>query len=164
MKLIPLLFLMTFSCTIYAQKSIFVRIYDLNGKKINKGVVFSVTDSSIQLMGKDIPIDIPISKIGSVKTKRSPGNNLLKGAAISAPILSLLFFVSGTPTKDMSNGLGSFLEYTPGQGAIGGALIGLPVGAAIGGLTISFKKSRTFLIDGDLMKWKAFQTFIFERK
>ena len=41
-------------------------------------------------------------------------------------------------------------------GALGGAL----VGAAIGGITILFKNSKSYEINGDKAKWKAFKEMI----
>ena len=48
--------------------------------------------------------------------------------------------------------------YTAGEGAAAGALIGLPVGAAFGGLTSLFKNSKSYLINDDIEKWKVFQS------
>jgi len=42
-------------------------------------------------------------------------------------------------------------------------LIGAPVGAAIGGLTI-LKNSRTFSVNDDPEKWKAFRNFLSEKR
>jgi len=155
MKIITLVLLILLSNNIYSQKSIFVRVYDLAGKKVNKGHVLNITDTSLQLEGKS-PVDIPVDSIGSIKTKHSAGNNLLIGSIIGASSVAIIGAVTAEPE-------GAIVEYTAAEGAAAGALIGIPVGAAIGGLTILFKNSKTFLINGDVMKWKAFELWITEK-
>ena len=54
----------------------------------------------------------------------------------------------------------AFIQYTTAEGAVIGAIAGGAIGAAIGGLTALFKNSKTYLINGDLTKWKAFQIMI----
>lgn len=41
--------------------------------------------------------------------------------------------------------------------------MGLPLGAALGGITILFKNTKTYLINGDLIKWKEFQSVVPEK-
>jgi hypothetical protein len=154
MKLFYLILLISFSYNLSAQKSTFVRVYNLTGQKIYKGDVHMVTDSSLQLKVKSTPIDIPVQKIGSIKTKRSAGHNILIGSIAGAS--SMAIFGAATADPD------EFLGYTAGEGAAAGILIGAPPGAVIGGITALFKNSRTYLIDGDIMKWKAFQKSISE--
>ena len=50
--------------------------------------------------------------------------------------------------------------YSAGEGAAVGVLLGAPAGAVIGGITALFKNSSTYIIDGDLVKWKAFSEMI----
>lgn len=145
---------LTFSTKINAQKSIFVRVYDLSGKKISKGRTFTVSDTSLQLVGKSEPIDISVRSIGSIKTKHSAGNNVLIGSIAAFPLA-----IIGAATAEPN---AKILGYTAGEGAAGGALVGLPVGAAIGGVTILFKNSKRFIIDGDLNKCNSFKNYILE--
>jgi prolipoprotein diacylglyceryltransferase len=49
-----------------------------------------------------------------------------------------------------------FFGYTAGQGAVGGAFAGGIIGAVIGGITILFKNSKSYEINGDKVKWTAF--------
>ncbi|MGB5783586.1 MAG: hypothetical protein WBM42_17060, partial [Eudoraea sp.] len=85
---IPILILALLSCsTFYAQKeknkaAPFIRIYDLSGKKIAKGRIASLTDTSLVAGPREKPLTIEVSSIGSIKTKRSAGNNILWGAGI----------------------------------------------------------------------------------
>ena len=84
MKLLILTSLISLGSISLAQTSTFVRIYDLHAKKIYKGVIHMVTDTSVQLVAKQTPIEISVRRIGFIKTKRSPGNNILLGSIIGA--------------------------------------------------------------------------------
>jgi hypothetical protein len=150
MKIFTIIVLLSLSCTVRAQKSIFVRVYDLTGKKINKGHLLAATDTSLLLEGTTTPANIPVHNIGFIKTKRSGGNNVLTGSIIAVSTMAIV----GAVTSDPNAG---FLAYNAGEGAAGGALIGLPFGAAIGGLTILLKNSKTYVINGDMKNWKVFQ-------
>jgi hypothetical protein len=153
MKILTLLFLMSLGHASFAQKSMFVRVYDLSGKKIHKGRVFKVTDSTLQLVGKTMPVTIPVQSVGFIKTKRSAGNNVLVGSIIGVSSIAILGAASAEPDAE-------WFGYSAGEGAAGGAIVGLPIGAAIGGLTTAFKNSKTYLINGDLGKWKMFELMI----
>jgi hypothetical protein len=152
-----ILFACVFSCTTNAQNSLFVRVYNTEGKKIYNGHVYIVTDSSLLLIGKRAPDTIFVRNIGSIKTKHSAGNNLLIGSVAGAISGAIVGAVSADP-NDLP------IPSTTGEGATTGALLGLPVGAAIGGLTILFKHSRTFIINGDPLKWKEFEAFYTAKK
>ena len=152
MKTFTLIFLITINFSIYAQESIFVRVYNSSGVKISKGHVLIVTDSSLQLSGEKSNI-IPVSSIGYIKTKRSEGNNILIGSIVgttSGVILSAL--------EDPSDAE-KFIANKTTSVMIGG-LFGMGVGAGIGGLSSLLKKSKTYFIEGDLTKWKAFQLMV----
>lgn len=160
MKILIFAFAIIFSINSYAQGkteigNLFVRVYNLQGQKISKGKVLAVTDNSLQIKGKKGLMNIDVSSIGLIKTKRSAGNNLLIGSVIGASAMAILGAATAEPD--------SFLGYTAGEGAAGGAIIGLPLGAAVGGITILFKNSKSYSIDGDLLKWKLFQEMISER-
>jgi outer membrane lipoprotein SlyB len=153
-----LLMALIVSVTIYGQndnknKQMFVRIYNLEGKKINKGKVIAVTDSTLQLNRMKGVERINLKDIGMVKTKRSAGNNVLMGSAIGATSMAILGAASADPDAWI-------FSYSAGEGAAAGAFLGGTAGAAIGGITILFKNSKTFLINGDIEKWKAFQEMI----
>jgi hypothetical protein len=154
MKLFYLILFISFSYKLSAQKSTFVRVYNLTGQKIYKGDVLMVTDSSLQLKVKSTPINIPVRDIGSIKTKRSAGHNILIGSIAGASSMAIVGVVTADPEE--------FLGYTAGEGFAAGLLLGAPPGAVIGGITALLKKSLTYLIDGDIMKWKVFQKSISE--
>src|SRR5687768_3394260 len=150
MKILSTVLLIALGCTACAQQSPFVRVFDLAGKKIGKGHVIGVTDTSLQLKAKTTPLNIPVQSIGSIKMKRSAGNHVL----VSSVICTTAGAVLGAITLPSDE----FFDFTAGEGAAIGAVIGLAVGAAIGGITIIGYNPNTYLIHGDLLKWKAFQS------
>ncbi|NEW78161.1 MAG: hypothetical protein GZ086_01800 [Gelidibacter sp.] len=146
------------SINIYSQNRFektkaFVRVYDLQGKKIGKGKILSISDTSLQLNRKVASAEIPVNSIGSIKTKRSAGHNVLKGAVIGASTMAILGAATANPDD-------WFLAYSAGEGVAVGAVFGGAGGAAIGGITILFKNSKSYEINGDLKKWKAFNEII----
>jgi hypothetical protein len=155
MKILLLLLIISSGYSVCAQKPLYIRVYDSSGKKFYKGQVFTITDTSLQLIGKEAPLNIPVSKIGSIKTKHSPETNLFIGSVIGATTFAIIGAASAQPDE--------FLGFTAGEGAAAGALIGAPIGAAIGGLTLLFKNSETFIVNGDMVKWKEFQSFILDK-
>lgn len=152
MKLLTIIFSVLFSCSVYAQHSMFVRVYDLSGKKIHVGHVFAITDSSLQL--KTIENQkINVTEIGYIKTKRSAINSIAIGSLIGASTLAIAGAASADPNA-------TWFSYSEGEGAAAGTLVGLPLGAAVAGLTLPFKKPKTYIISGDVIKWKVFQSVV----
>jgi len=159
-KLLPILMILTMvtGSQIFAQQSndltkIFVRIYDLQGSKIAKGKILSITDDGIRLKAKKRPVSVAVSEIGRVKTKRSGGHNVLMGASVGAATGIILGVASSDPDA-------GFLSYSASDGAAGGGIMLGTVGTVIGGITVLFKNSKTFAIAGDPVKWEAFRTAI----
>jgi len=50
----------------------------------------------------------------------------------------------------------AWIRFTRGDNAAIGAVLGMPVGALIGGTVILSEKSKTFVINGDPSKWDDF--------
>ncbi|MBT8265499.1 MAG: hypothetical protein KJO41_07060 [Bacteroidia bacterium] len=155
-----LIFLITliFSINICAQNEfenidIFVRVYNLQGKKIGKGKILSISETGIQLNRKGVALTIPLDNIGSIKTKRSAGNNVLVGTATGGSIMTIL----GVATADPDAGI---YGYTAGEGALAGFILGGTAGAAVGGITILFKNSKSYEINGDKARLKTFTEMI----
>ena len=145
MKILAFLFTILIAHNLQAQKSIFIRVYDLKGDKIARGDVLSATDTSLQL--KEKTTSILVRNIGSIRTKHSAGNNLLVGSIIGSTTMGVLGAINGD-------------TQTTGEGAAYYGLAGLPIGAIFGALTIPFKNSKHYLINGDPEKWKAFRSTI----
>ena len=132
--------------------NVFVRVYDLQGKKISKGNILSISDTLLQLKGKREPMKIAARSIGLIKTKHSGGNNVLIGAVSGATFLAILGAAAYNP--------GSWVLGSAAAGAAIGVFLGAPTGAAIGGITTLFKNSKSYKINGDELKWKEFKESI----
>ena len=129
------------------KNTMFVRVYNLEGDKINKGKVLAVTDTILQLDGKKGVVDIDVRTIGLIKTKRSEGNNVLIGTLIGLTTFAILGATQG----------GSDEWFSSTDLAVGGGVVGAVIGAGTGAMTIPFKNSKSHIINGDPLKWKAFQ-------
>jgi len=154
-KIMTLFFILLFSLSIVAQKketkisNLFVRVYNMVGKKINKGHIIFINDSLLAIRQSKKLVKIHLRDIGFIKTKRSAGNNILVGSGIGALTLGTL----GATTADPDAWI---FGYTAGEGFAAGIVGGGIGGAVIGGITVLFKKSNTYTIDGDLNKLKSF--------
>lgn len=148
--------------TIYAQNeaaknSLFIRVYNLEGDKMNKGKILSVNDTILQLKGKNGPVDIDIRTIGLIKTKRSEGNNVLLGSLIGLATGAIL----GAATADPD---AYIFGYTASEGATGAGIVSAIIGSGIGAATILLKDSKSYIINGDASKWKVFEEMINGKK
>jgi hypothetical protein len=157
-KLMTLLLSLFLSMSVNAQNegtkiNAFVRLYSTHGNKISKGYIISVNDSILKLKNKSKYEILNFKDIGYIKTKRSAGNNVLTGASIGAATGALLGIASADPEAWI-------FGYTASEGAAMGLISGGISGAAIGGLTIIFKNSKTFIINGDESNWKTFMQII----
>ena len=118
----------------------FIRVYDLDGKKIAKGKIEKITDSVIFFEKKNNPIHF--NNIGFIKTKRSGGNNFAVGAAIGGGVFLY-------PALDE----GGYFIY----GIAGGSIIR----AAIGGIVAVTKKSIKYEINFDENNFLDFKKSIY---
>lgn len=150
------------SCvTIYAQEDttknpLFVRVYNLEGDKMNKGEVITVNDTILQLRGKKGAVSIDVRTIGLIRTNRSEGNNVLLGSLVGFTIGAIIGVASADPD--------AWFGYTASEGGTGGGLVGAVIGTAIGAATIPFKNSKSYIINGDVSKWKVFEEMIRNKK
>ncbi len=145
-----LVFIPTTAQVNFGKPGVFVRVFDLQGKKIGKGRITLLTDNNVTLQAKreNGPTLIQMSEIGYIRTHRSGGHNLLIGAAAGAGAFAMIGVATADPDE--------FLGYSAAEGALAGAVIGGTAGSVIGALTILFKKSENHTIDGNADKWHAF--------
>lgn len=141
-----ILFLCFFiSATTFGQeelyKDTFIRVFDLEGKKIHKGKISAISDTSLTLLLKGETTEIPVSTIGKIKTKRSGGHNVATGALIGAGSLALIGVLDG----DSGPGIISLTAVDKG---ILGLIAGGIAGSAVGGITILFKNPKVYIING----------------
>jgi hypothetical protein len=60
-----------------AQKQNFFRVYNIQGKKVNKGAIFQLSDTSVTLTRKNIFTETPVSQIKVIKSRRTTGHRVL---------------------------------------------------------------------------------------
>lgn len=149
------------------ENGMFVRVYNLKGKKIGKGKLYIISDSLLTLKRNSKIINLKPNEIGFIRTKQSTGHDVLVGSIIGVTTFAIIgAATSHEETKTANLGwLGSY-EYTtgtsPGTGAAIGGGLGL-VGGALTGLGVSaLKNSKKFIINGDKSNWNAFEQLINE--
>jgi len=134
------------------EKGLFVRVYDLNGKKMGKGRVKSITDSTLVLRRSYENFEFKVAHIGFIRTKRSFGNNAAIGSVIGAVALGV---VGGSLRE--SDG---YLTFNSNQTAVIGGILGAGLGAGFGGLSGIFKKRTEFTINGSSDNLKLFRDML----
>mgnify|MGYP000038245274 CR=1 FL=1 len=152
MKYIIFFFFLLISSTIFGQNNTFIkpqflRVYNLEGKKINKGYIISINDSALVLNKNYKTQVIPFTEIGSIKTKRSYGNNV----AISIPTSAALaaFVTYSTVEDDPFLGRAFVTSMSGVLGALGGFLIGT--------IIQSTKNIDKYPIHANKEQWDAFK-------
>lgn len=150
MKLLTIILSVLLSCTVCAQNPLFVRIYNESGKQLYKGNVLAVTDSSMLFKRKNIPVQ----DIYLIKTKRSGLSNIVVGSIVGGAIFATIFAFTlpGPQSVPLLSP-----TYQMGEAILMGLIVGVPIGAGIGALTIPSKHSKSYIINGDTTNWKAFQ-------
>ena len=155
MKILLLSLALILSANVFAQntsKTPFLRVFNLEGKKIAKGKLLQITDSTLTLKRNKKTSEVLFTDIGFIKTKRSFGHNIAIGTVIGAGTMTTISAVS-----EDSSSSSNYINFSGGEGAIIGTLIGAPSGAFVGAITGLFKNSETFDIQGDQLKWNAFK-------
>lgn len=155
MKILFLTIALLFCFNITAQElpkksQFFVRVYDSSGEKIEKGKMLEITDTALILKKGNKSIQIPLSNISYIKSKRTNGHNVLIGA-IGGSVLGVAV-VSGSS----SGSGGGFAAVSKGISIVVAILLPA-LGSGIGYLTTIFKKSTHYSIDGNPIKWQGFK-------
>jgi hypothetical protein len=131
----------------------FLRVCNLDGKKMAKGYFILATDSTLKLKKRSKVSDISITSIGQIKTKRSGGNNILTSSLVGMSIGAVFGVATADPDAWTFN-------YSASEGAASFGLLGAIGGATIGGVISGIKNRETFIINGDVNKWLIFKEFI----
>lgn len=130
----------------FSQKKTFVRVFDENGKKIQKGFLVATTDSSLTLQLGEKFSEIPINRVSVLKLGRSIGNTIL----ISSLLFGTAFAIAGAVSADPSD---LILTYTASEGAAAGFLGGTALGVLTGSLFYPFNKRPEFKVNQQLIEW-----------
>ena len=126
--------------------NLFVRIYDQNGKKFEKGKILSMSQDTLYLFRNKAVRSIGVDRIGIIKTKRSVGHNAAIGAATGGVVLGLTGVALGSDDGWFER------EHLGAAGLVFGSV----AGAGIGALSGAFKNPKTFIINGDPQNWQVF--------
>lgn len=138
-----------------AQKNMFIRLYDLDGKKIGKGNLLPGTDSTIEVLRDKKTNTFSIAKVGSVKTRRTFGHSVLVGTGIGVGLGTVAGIISAS-TNDIEDQVTSF--------DAGLIALGLPyVGALVGTIVAAATKRKSFEINGDAAKWKPVKVMLLSK-
>jgi hypothetical protein len=151
-----MLLVVCFNCM--AQHYPFIRIFDLQGKKIYKGRLISITDRSLIL--KD-SIEIMITDIGKIKTKRSTGNSIGMGALIGFGTVLSIGLIDMSANDGYRGSTGEVDGMKKAVAIVIGPFLGTLSGALIGGVGMDIvKSSQTFKINGSLENWSTFKQWM----
>lgn len=139
-------------------KQVYIRVFDLHGNSIAKGTLTYTTDSSIFIKKDTTALEISVTSIGYIKTRRSIGHGALTGAIVGGLAIGILGAVS---SDESSSGFNVF-NYSPGEGFALGLLSGGAGGALIGAFISSIKTRTKLVLNGSLNEWQK-QKIIFNR-
>lgn len=135
-------------------QTLFVRVFDIEGKKIGKGRIYATNDSILVLNKNEKLKELYVKEIGKIKTKRSGGHNVLVGA--TSGVVAGAILGSLNPPTDSSGGTFTWAGGSSGEEFASGLTIGIISGTIIGGISAVFKNPNTYTIDANPEKWKVF--------
>ena len=159
MKNLILLLTLLISFSINAQvenktHKLFVRVFNMDGKKIGKGHIHSINDSLLILSKNKKLTELHLKEIGKIKTKRSGGHNVVVGA--TSGVLVGVILGSLNPPTDSTGGTFTWAGSSSGEELANGVTVGVISGTILGGVSGLFKNSKTFIIEAKPEKWKVF--------
>ena len=133
----------------HAQKKMFIRVFNEEGKKTHKGFIHEVSDSSLTLSTEQKGLlTIPISQITTLKLKRSFGHVVLITTAITAGSAAVLGAASADPDAWI-------FAYTAGEGIAMGLLAGSAAGIALGSVISGTINRPVFNIGKKIENWNV---------
>ncbi|TBW26774.1 hypothetical protein [Gramella sp. KN1008] len=155
MKTLLVLFSIMFCTPLFSQepeaplrfKDTFVRVFDVNGKKIAKGKIVNISEQTLTLKSGMGYSETGMDRIHLIKTRHSAANNVIIGALAGGVVGGI---IGAEDTKD------DWL-FNSREGALLGALAGAPIGAGVGGLTLLFRKGNVYHIQGSEEAWEYFK-------
>ncbi len=155
--------LIVYSCI--AQKSgAFVRVYDSNNKKIYKGSLYALTDSSMILLHRKDTVAISATKIGVIKMRHTFGHTVALTTGTTAVTLALVGTFTGkeqTTATTLNEAISNlFFAYTPAEGARGGFALGAIAGAVTGSIISGARNRPIVIVSNSLDKWKEAKEFL----
>jgi hypothetical protein len=150
MRTLIALFLVLLAPSLHAQKPDFFRVYDSRGKKVNKGIIFSYSDTSLTLTRRNRFIETPLSQIALIKHKRTTGHRV---AMTTLKVAGIAFIAAGT-LFTLNNG--GYRNATLGPGPRRIRNNGAPPNAQKPKTPTEKppKPEKKYKVNGDAEKWK----------
>src|SRR5688500_12819640 len=125
MKTLFFLLLITAATISQGQKRTFLRIFNEEGKKTQKGFLRALSDSGLTVLTEEKKvINVPLAEIHTIKLNRSFGHTVMITSLIAAGACGILGAASADPEA-----------WIFGYSAAEGALLGITAGAA-GGIAL----------------------------
>ena len=136
---------LTIALGAHSQKPIFIRVFDESGKKMHKGFLSQVSDSSLTIRNGEKKLKVPVSKISAIRIKRSFGHTVLISSLVGATGFSI--FGAATAEPD------AWFSYSVGEGAAAGFIFGAVAGGAVGSIVAATNKKPILQINMDQKEW-----------
>jgi len=130
-----------------AQSHMFLRVFNETGKKIHKGYLRAITDSTLTISLRHTTYEIPVHRISTVKLRRSFGHTVIMTSLISAGSFAILGAASADPNAWI-------FAYTAGEGALTGFLFGAAAGVLPGSILAGARQRKQFKIYQSRENWK----------
>ncbi|WP_242117692.1 hypothetical protein [Aestuariivivens sediminicola] len=152
---IGLCLLLSTHCEIHSQadvkhKDVVFVVYNNQGKKIHRGKVIFINDSSLGLIKNGKCITINTNRIGSIKTKPSGLKNRPLGSHIRASLRILIEAASSAPEKRWG--------YMAGEGAVESSKPSVNEVVTDHACTMESIMNDTFIINGREENWNSFRS------
>ena len=136
----------------FAQKRLFLRVFDQRGSKTHKGFLSGITDSSMTLLVHQKSVVIPVKEIDRIRMRWAFGHSVLIGA-VSVGVLGAIVGAASADPGDAS-----FIVYDAGEGAVAGFLGGAAVGTLIGSIIAGTRNRPILVVQGNEANWKKVET------
>jgi hypothetical protein len=152
-RTISLLVLLLYSFTLPLQaKTKFVRVFNREGHLIVRGDLVATTDTSVIIQEHKKQVEVPVSKIGFIKTARTFGGPVALGAGVG-------FFIGTIAGAAAGGGGGSsntdvFYEFDESVSVAAGMALGTAGGAVIGTIISAAQKRLRIEVNGDVNAWQ----------
>jgi hypothetical protein len=130
---------------IHSQKK-FIRIFDETGRKTYKGYLSDVSDSTVTIRRSEKIIEIPITKIATIKLNRSVGHTVLVSSLVGATSFAILGIVTADPDAWI-------FGYTAAEGAVAGAAFGGLTGSGFGSIISALSNRPAYHVNMNHEDW-----------
>lgn len=136
-----------------AQEPAFFRVYNAKGKKVNKGSVFELSDSSLTLTRRNIFVETPVKEIYVIKSKRTKGHRIMITAL---KVVGGVFFLAATAYSLAQDG--------PHNGTINSGANKSKSGNFKNPLHATPRPQKKYKVYADVEKWQEQRELLFYQR